>query len=436
MKPFESWSFLPFASFIMMWYFANSKYLEWKMENSIAQDVNKYFLDPQIIKPYQIYRNLINTINKYFDFKGDDEIQLIMTYTLKGSTLWLIDASDFLWNRMLILSERDVDTLKEKGILQRQYERDNIMLMYYIKFSEIEYVFTCVLPRSSRTIANRGTFDKIMRLTFSRISTLLVNEYRISQRREEKFNEIKDNILYVNQAVNAMHFIRNKLTPLKNLVAYHKVSDQIPSDTKDEMENRFKKEVLQAEKDLDEIIHFANYLLEESKNPYVSNSVEEISINKMYVILSEIVERFFEKEVVVDNAIKDDALRNFTFGVNLIEYKIMLVDWVNNMKKYSKGNELVSMRVDDKSLVIHFENEYQVSDEHTISLLTKNINSVGKDAVIQGTDKRNCHGIHIIKSIAKNLGICVVAKKTSENQHNLLSLDFKFGINGKENSHI
>lgn len=131
---------------------------------------------------------------------------------------------------------------------------DNInTYLFYIPIGEVEYVFTCDISNASYVTLNFYKFKDMMRLTFSKMSILLSTEYRISERREEKFNEIKDNVLYVNQAVKVMHFIRNKMTPLSNLIAYHKEIGNMSDDILDKMKDRISKEANQAETDLSEI---------------------------------------------------------------------------------------------------------------------------------------------------------------------------------------
>ena len=153
--------------------------------------------------------------------------------------------------------------------------------MFYIPISNIEYVFTCNISKEKDILFPFKDFKDIMKSTFQKISILLCTEYRISERREQKFNEIKDSVLYVNQAVKVMHFIRNKMNPLTNLVAYHQEIDSISRDVRKKMEQRIKKEANQAEKDLSDVLKTADYLLDKSNNPFLGAQIQEISIIKI-----------------------------------------------------------------------------------------------------------------------------------------------------------
>ena len=96
---------------------------------------------------------------------------------------------------------------------------------------------------------------------------------------------------------------------------------------------------------------------------------------------------------------------------------------------------MISMGIQNDKLTFHFENDYSCS-EGEISKLVRDLNSKGKDAVIEG--KGSGHGIYIIKSIANKLDIDVIAKiDYKENIGNIISLDLKFAIyERKEDSNI
>ena len=256
-----------------------------------------------MLKPHQIYENIITELNNYFHFKEGQGIKLITTYVLKGETLWLVSASDFLWTRTRHLEIQQLQDLKKYKELRILGDNINTYL-FYIPIGEFEYVFTCDVSNASSVTLNFYKFKDMMRLAFSKMSILLSTEYRISERREEKFNEIKDSVLYVNQAVKVMHFIRNKMTPLSNLIAYHKEMGNMPDDILDKMKDRISKEANQAETDLSEILKFANYLLDKSKNPFLCTEIQEVSILKIYLIISEITERAMQLPVSVDEKIK------------------------------------------------------------------------------------------------------------------------------------
>lgn len=423
-KSHELWFLTPIFSLLIIYISAIQRYKKWQIDQSLTKNVDSYFTDPSMLKPHQIYEYIIRDLNTYFKFKNNMGIQQMATYTLKGDMLWLVSSSTFLWNRTLDLGKKNLEILKEKKELK--LDDNNFETYYfYIKMEGIEYVFTCITYKVTDVMLMLYRFKDTIKLAFIKMSKLLITEYRISERREKKFNEIKDNVLYVNQAVKTMHFIRNKLNPLTNLIAYHMEADNMSQEVKDNMQKIFNREVKQASKDLLDILNFANYLLDKSKNPFHGTDTSEISLYKIYIILSEIAERYIGQTIEVDESVKAKVNENLVIKTNLIECKIMFTDWINNMKKYSNGHDFISMKIDNQRLIVHFENMLIMNTEN-IDQLVKDMNSKDKDAVLEG--KNYGYGIYIIKSIAHDFGIDIHASKRNDGNNTFLGLDFKFMI--------
>ena len=433
LRPFESWIILPITALAGMYGISTIRYKRWNMEMEITERVNSYFLDSSMLKPHHIYEAIINELNSFFKYKEGQGIKRMSTYILRGNRLWLVNASEFLWDRVLDLDTKTVSKLKEKKEIRLDYENEFIY-MFFIPISNIEYVFTCNISKEKDIFFLFKDFKGIMKSTFQKMSILLCTEYRISERREQKFNEIKDSVLYVNQAVKVMHFIRNKMNPLTNLVAYHQEIDSISIDVRKKMEQRIKKEANQAEKDLSDVLKTADYLLDKSNNPFLGAQIQEISIIKIYVVVSEISERLMNQIVDTDETIRVENDTNMFVQSNLVECKIMFTDWINNIRKYSTGESKISMYINEGKLIIHFENQYD-SNDFEIDKLLRDMNSKSKDAVFEG--KEYGYGIYIIKSIAKELGVEIIAYKNIDDVCKQLCLDFKFLIHdSKENINI
>lgn len=424
-RPFEYWTLMPLISLWIILGLSRRKYEEWNVERDITQHIDSYFLDPkQIEKPHTIYSKIIDDLNKYFSYNGNGgSIRRITAYRLVDNTLWLINSSSFDWTRSITLDGNDVKKLVNKEVVILKGKGINSYL-FYIPKGEIDYVFRCDIYASALPLLNYYRFKYILKLTFSKASTLLSADYRVGVMREKKFNEIKDNVLYVNQAVRVMHFIRNKMTPLSNLIAFHKTFSKIPEESRDAMSKRFNEEVKQADKDLKEILHFADYLLDKSNNPFIDPEMGEIQVSKIFIILSEIVQQHLGTTVSIDQSVIESEERQLVVSTSIIESKILMTDWITNIHKYCKNYYYITMSIVEGILIVHFENDYR-SNEDIIQRLIRDINSQSKDAVIEG--KSDSHGIHIIKSLAEKLQVEVKASKSYHETHGpLLCLDLKY----------
>lgn len=100
-----------------MYLYSQLKDREWKTEKEISKHIDDYFLNPeQIDKPHHIYKRIINDLNQFFYLKPNDGIRKIIAYTLKDNILWLVNSSEFLWERYVSLDDNTVVKLR-KNIL-------------------------------------------------------------------------------------------------------------------------------------------------------------------------------------------------------------------------------------------------------------------------------------------------------------------------------
>mgnify|MGYP006978484064 CR=1 FL=1 len=435
LRHLSSWFLTPIISLWIIYALSWVKYREWSIIKSITTHIDTYFVNKeQIEKPHKIYLNIIQDLNKFFFKSNKEGIIRICAYTLKGKTLWLINSSCFMWKRTLEMNPARLERLKERKYMKMGNPQKTKIHFFYLQQGELEYVFICETTDDKSLALFR--FRHICSIVFSKMAVLLNSEYRISEIRNRKFDEIKDNVLYVNKAVRIMHFIRNRMTPLTNLIAYYQKADTLPLSIKVKMGKRMKREVKQADSDLKEILSTANYLLEKSNNPFAESIVKNVSITKIFIVVSEIAERLLEGTVNVEDNIINAS--NMYVATNLVESKIMFTDWINNMRKYKHDYYSISISLIDDELIVSFVNDYnpQETSDDVIKKLVSNINSNSKDAVIEG--KNSGHGIFIIKSIASGLHVKVSASiEQSENKRNILCLTLKYKVyEYQDNSHI
>lgn len=431
----EYWIILPVCSLFVLYLISMIKNREMSLDDSITKKVDEYFLSPVKLKSYEIYKSIIGDLNNYFQITENNGIWRIRVYTLKDDTMWLVNASSFMWERLFRFSNTDVELLKKNKRLV--YKQDNGMaLFYYIPKYEIEYVFVCDIKGEGQILFRLWGFNTILLKAFSKMSMLLNTEYRIAQRREENFNEIKDRVRYVNQAVRVMHFIRNKMTPLLNVIAFHKMESGLSPELKQTMKSRFSKEVNRADTDLKDILKYADDLLDESKNPFGELKVDEIPISKIFIILSELAQSQLEIEVETDESITSKTQENErVVHFNITNCKIMFTDWIANMRKNEGVYNFISLTISDEQLTAHFENTYSIPDDDAKRLI-RDINSTAKDAVLEGKDYG--HGIYYIKEIARDYGINIKSSsgKNPEGKPTII-LDFKIKTHErKENTDI
>ncbi|MFK8308341.1 hypothetical protein ACI76O_11605 [Capnocytophaga cynodegmi] len=433
MKPFEFWIFLPLIALWGIYITSSLKRSEWVLINDISRHIDEYFIrKEEIQKPHLIYERIIKDLNNYFFWTEFSKkgISRIRSYALRGHTLWLIRSSSFIWDRKIEEDPTFIDDLRNKRVMPKKGEVD-IQVFVYIKQGELEYVFICDID-TRLLLYNFFSLSYILEKSFSRVALLHDYEYKITELRNRKVEEIKNGVLYVNKAINIMHYIRNRMTPLKNLVTFHKKQKEMSDKTREEMSDYLSKLVEQADRDLKEILDTANYLLKKEKNPFVETELKQVRVSTLYIILSEIVERLLNGVVEAENSLRQEANSDLFVNVNITEMKIMFSDWLNNMSKYKEDFYSISMSIDQQQLIVCFQNDYDDKNDRFIRQLVKDINSTSKNAVLKG--KNYGYGIHTIKSIADGLGIQTKAEINQDrsNQADRIILKLIFNTHGKE----
>lgn len=409
----------------MLWYFLGAGFLgasmpvvvlvvfgkifeTWRSWNDIsmrlANHVDEYFSNQTVIqKPHAIYGNIMGDLNEYLNkyakFNNPKCVTGIYAYSLQiNNKMYLINGSSFKWDRTLNLKEDIIDRLKRKGFYTNIDEENNCIAYYYVELPGSKYIFQLYICDSImfRLLLNLG-FRTILSSICCKIAYLLNVEFRLSKHREDKLNELRDNIEYVNSAVKLMHFIRNRLTPMSNVLAVSKLPVEKMTT---EIMSLYKKQIQQAELDLKEINKMAEHLLDESHNPFSVGTTESISIEKLYIILSESAQNHLD---IIVERLSDIPSETLCLKANLYDLKLFITDWTRNMQKHGSGDYRITFELQDRSILVKFWNK--LNRPADIKYLLDLINNKDKDSVI----KRKTHGISSMKEIANRWNISMHA---------------------------
>lgn len=384
---------------IQSWYSSNAN----RFLSSITSHIDNYFADNDgTHKPHEIYKNIIDEINSYL---GRNFLKNIYSYTVKeNNMLWLVNSSEFMWERTLTLSPQIMDALKKKKYLQMV---KNHSKYFFVEQRGVSYVYRCEMnPLYERINFRKGyVIDYVLELTFAKVSTLLASEYRINETRRKAFEETKGHIDYVTRALKVMHFVRNKLSPIKTVITFYSNQDKMDAEKVKKMEERIKQEVRQANTDLTGIITTANYLLDKQNNPYGGADVENKNIKFLFVILSEIVEYHLGGTVNVTDDIKGIEQRK-EVKVSTTQLKLLFTDIVSNIEKYKKTEYSVDMGINDDCLFVSFINDIDIKQESDCNDLARDINNNNNEGIVL----RKSHGVYNIKAAAAVMGVDLKAE--------------------------
>lgn len=388
---------------------------------TITGHIDNYFADNDgSRRPHYIYHSIIDEINK---FLKEDYLKDIYCYLLDTEgKIWLVNSSKFLWKRTLNLNNDIIERLQKNKTIDDSKQNT---LYYYVEKQGVCYIYICKLFPFHHEFGFRKEYvlKYVLDVTFGKVSNVLASEYRIAAMRRKTFEETKGHIDYVSRALKVMHFIRNKLSPIKSVITFYSSIDTMDEAIRQRMEQRIKQEVKQARIDLNELVKTANYLLDKQNNPYSGADIEDVNIKLLFVILSEIAEYHLGGIVNVSEEI-ENAQKRRTVQVSLVQLKVLFTDIISNIDKYHQDYYDITMFIDSDDLIIDFVNDYPNNLDQECRNLVRDINNQDNDAIVQ----RNSHGVSNIKSAASIMKIGLSAKVTNESNKNKYTLRTRFKL--------
>ena len=371
----------------------------------VTESIDNFFVNKELyVKSHQIYRNLIKILN---DHLGYDYVNNISTYVQKGDKFWLVNSSEFLWDRTYNLMEEQLVEIKRYKTLNISPNKlKTTDVLYSSEMDDSFYLFHVSFNEENGNLFSFFMGNRVMQIAMSKLAVLQNTIYLAHERQSKVLSDISDGYFYVISARNVMHYVRNVLSPIGNVLQFYS-STNLTAEQKKRMENLMKKELKRANNNYQGLVEKANFLLNTTANPFSPSRDVEIPVKDLYVIISNLAEDNLNISVNVDDATKKNVESKKKYiKANDIELQVMFTDWVANVGKYSKTLKEIEFSIDNMNAYVRFKNDY---DEPIVNVdaLIKNINSGQKGEVIVGKS----FGISNIVQIANNWGIRLDAHK-------------------------
>lgn len=360
---FSLYIIFPFFVFSIVNAFGLLRHKYISLNDHLNTLVDKFLISPESIeKPYKIYERVIEVFNKSSLVLFD--VGEIMCFKIKNENITLVNASFFIWT--FTVEDELIEKIKSsrKGsdskfhsdviINSKQYEK-NFFLS--VKVGDSIYCYVILPKKDNFVFSNQLVpfFEELVSPFFFRISKIF-EAYSERKRLEiEAIVQMERKVSYVQNAKSAMHFIRNKLGPLSNYLAM--VADyESETDTTDK---KSLKAIIINERNklsssVDEILKRAHYVLDRSNNPFLVNELAEYNIKKLYSETKRVWETYFP--VFLPRLNWDVFADNYVVKFNAIGLDFVLVNWINNMKKYGGEKQTISLDEDQQYIKLNFAN--------------------------------------------------------------------------------
>ena len=399
--------FLPFFVFLIINSFEKIKNRYQLFYNELNGALDNFLMnEDSLSKLHKIYQEIIPLFNKYSFFSK--EIKDIYCFQKSKETLFVVNGSSFIFN-FSILKEKELLDSNKKIIYDSPITLNgnniNQNVFFKINKNSIDYIFLIVpINVDDKIQLNRlPFFYKLLFPFFFRLSHIF-NFKRIQNNDNKKnFENIAKKVTYVNNAINSMHFTRNKLGPIKNYISMIEDYENTSSASKKNMiEPYLKEERKKMKTSIELILGRANNILEKSNNPFNvldSNNYSFLNIlskvreaSNYHLDSSKFIFKFEDFNYDILNEI----------SVNETGIDLVLSNWLSNVNKFKSDDYYgVNVSNDDFYYYLTFFNKFTRKTNKEIPTFVSDFNSNDRMAIL----KRNTHGLIEIKDFLEQMGI-------------------------------
>jgi hypothetical protein len=398
--------------FVINWYTSLRGKIQ-RFRDELNEEVENYYVRKEYIRnPHRIYRRIIRIINKRI--KKDLIEQIICIVSLENSgTISVVNGSTFVWSFKFansdILSRLRAakQLINEPLFVERKNKNNNAII--YTKVENYEYSYIFVTKESIPLYYLLIGVFRIITPSLNKISKILLNEKQMVELKNEETMRLSERSQYVNRANKTMHFIRNRLGPLSNLLQLLDNVDKLNDDKHGQFSEVFFKEASRAKLELKNITDRATDMLEKSSNPFVYSSLNKIKVERIYIILKNNLNHFIP---TCKLKVVGDFQNKKPYGIlNEEGFELFLSDWLNNMAKYKITYIECGFSLLKDMLIITFINDHAQSSQ-TIKKMISDFESDERNEIM----KRTTHGLFIIKSTLEDMKIPFKVKEIDNNK--------------------
>lgn len=387
------------------------------------------------IKPHEIYKNIISAFNQNFSNNLIKDIVCLISFD-EFKTFYLVNSSHFIYDFKVNISDNAQKIGNIEFYININFFHDNELeknnLLFPIKIEtknpseEGSYAFLVVLSN----VESHGKIFKYvgdMQNVFYKLSRVLSNERSIQKHKIMSSELLNEKIKFVENAQETMHFIRNRLTPIQNLIGLIKKKSKYSSVPEKSYNQLINNSCDSSDREIQELIRKAKYFLDDNNNPFKFKVDELYNIQAIISIVrghwNAIMQ---ETPLEIDSSsIKNVAECNIL--INRDAFDILLSDIIGNIKKYNNGYAKCIISSEESYLLVTFLNSF--SDKTKMLSVINDINSSDRDEIM----KRRTFGLNSIKRVSENLNIHLEASLNSKKDNKTDSVMELYMLNVKMN---
>jgi len=357
---------------------------------------------------YQLLESFIKKFNSnsWVKFFGNIKLDNIYCFQLKKNALHIRTGSTFVWHYNV---ENLMNNLKkfDKGDIQHDITitLDNIDYTHnsIIKLSLYEnyYYLIIVWKGNFFTPFREVVVTKVLKPYFSKIIKLMILDQTIKVEKRAQIKNFKKSQSYINNAKLALHFLRNKLSPIDNLFQMLEELNTATDREKEILLYELDNEFTRAKRSLQSITQKTSLFLDKSEDPFYANKIVLLKARRLFVLLRDSWEEVFSESDIDVNLF--DEKQNNCVRVDVNCMAIVFHELVSNIEKYHQGYKRLFFDYNKTEIIVTFKNSIS-NDRIIIDELNKIITDIStkeRNEIV----KRRAYGLMNIISFLNQMEI-------------------------------
>jgi len=242
---------------------------------------------------------------------------------------------------------------------------------------------------------------KILLPLLSKISQVVYMEYQLEQERKKYFGELKTRLENIDSAVNAIHYLNNKLSPVLNYLEMLRLYPETDKALQSDLLVLIEREKGNAINNIIPITNKMNQMAEKSMNANIISDTTNIRFRKLFTLIRGV----FDDNNTIDFELKvdwDEHIFNHSITSNINLLTFIFDEILINLEKHSTGSCNIEFLVANFP-IIKFTNTVK-NIERNKQALSKMVEDFNKDTINE-IMKRGSNGLRIIKQYLMQLSI-------------------------------
>lgn len=389
-----------------------------KASSDLDEVIDNFFVSEKgMSKSYLIYKSAIPMLNKFPTLASLDSIYC---FRFVQDKITLVNGSRFVFKYQFYNAE-EIKSMVRNGIERVRnvkIELDGKLYIceegFVIKVAGETYIY--LLKHKDNYIKNEENSRFLFPRFFARMANVVESERKRKIMGDEEQRKLAVKIGYVDSAMDTMHFIRNKLSPLKTYIDMKDDYDRSDEEMKLRIVPYMDETFRQLVSSYNMIVRRANTMLEESKNPLIYTQTKPYGIQQLFSELkSQWISYGLDEALITINLLPKEHGERRNVFFNADGMFLIIDNWISNMIKHGSGHNGLEIKETLNSYSVIFTNS--VKKSRALDFV-KYFAEDNRNEIV----KRRWHGLQAMKEILSQMDVQGVM------QHDNNSLIFRIDL--------